>query len=207
MNFKGPFISSNFSEFWSRWHITLSTWLKDYLYISLGGNRKGFHRSNLNMLITMGLGGLWHGADIAYFFWGSFLGSMLAIERILDKYQLKIPDLKIIKIIQWILFLFLLAISGIFFRSGMFGDQSLNEISKLFSGLFSFREGKLLYRYQECIAYIILGLLLNYIEYKELFISGYEKIKPILLPAYSLLILFLLGLYGDGGGDFIYFQF
>lgn len=206
-NFRGPFLSLSFSEFWNRWHITLSTWLRDYLYISLGGNRGGFHRSNINMLLTMSLGGLWHGADIAYLFWGSFLGGMLAIERILDKTNFKLPENPPMKFLKWIFFLTLLSISGIFFRSGMFGEESLAEIGKLFVGYFSFRDGKLLYRYQEVIGYFSLGILLNYIEYKEYFKNEIPKISKIILPMYVLMIFLLLGLFGDGGGDFIYFQF
>lgn len=163
--------------------------------------------SNLNMLITMSLGGLWHGADIAYLFWGSFLGSMLAIERILDKVNFRLPENPIMRVLKWLLFLILLAVSGIFFRSGMFGDESLSEIGKLFSGFFSFRDGKLLYRYQECIGYFILGMIFNYIEYSNILRDKFTKIGAIFLPVYALIIFVLLGLFGDGGGDFIYFQF
>ncbi len=206
-NFRGPFLSSSFTEFWGRWHITLSTWLRDYLYISLGGNKGGFHRSNMNMMITMSLGGLWHGADIAYLLWGTFLGGMLAIERILDKSEIRLPDFFGVKFLKWIFFIFLLALSGIFFRSGMFGDSSIQVINKLFIGLFSLREGKLLYRYQELLAFISIGMLLNYLEYNTQYLGRFKKIELILLPIYSILIMILLGLYGDGGGDFIYFQF
>ncbi|MCE9499757.1 MAG: MBOAT family protein, partial [Leptospira sp.] len=84
-NFHGPLLSPSFRDLWARWHITLSTWLRDYLYIPLGGNKRGFFWSNLNMMITMSLGGLWHGANITYLLWGAFLGAMLWIERILEK--------------------------------------------------------------------------------------------------------------------------
>ncbi len=80
-NFNFPYISSSFSEFWTRWHISLSTFLKQYLYIPLGGNRKGKIRTYLNLLVTMILGGLWHGAAWSYAIWGLFHGLALAIER------------------------------------------------------------------------------------------------------------------------------
>lgn len=84
-NFNFPYISTSFSEFWRRWHISLSTFLKEYLYIPLGGNRKGNFRTYFNLTITMVLGGLWHGAAWSYAIWGAFHGLALAIERFLDK--------------------------------------------------------------------------------------------------------------------------
>jgi alginate O-acetyltransferase complex protein AlgI len=82
-NFNSPYIARSFSEFWRRWHITLSTWLKDYLYISLGGNRKGLTRTYANLLIVMLLGGLWHGAANTFIIWGAIHGSALTLERLL----------------------------------------------------------------------------------------------------------------------------
>lgn len=80
-NFNFPYISSSFSEFWRRWHISLSTWLRDYLYIPLGGSRKGELRTYINLFIVMFLGGLWHGAAWSYAVWGSMHGLVLMIER------------------------------------------------------------------------------------------------------------------------------
>ncbi len=83
-NFNFPYISASFSEFWRRWHISLSTFLKEYLYIPLGGNRKGNIRTYINLLITMVLGGIWHGAAWSYGVWGLAHGLLLAIERFWD---------------------------------------------------------------------------------------------------------------------------
>ncbi len=80
-NFNFPYISTSFSEFWRRWHISLSTFLREYLYIPLGGNRKGQGRTYFNLMITMVLGGLWHGAAWSYAVWGTFHGVALAVER------------------------------------------------------------------------------------------------------------------------------
>ncbi len=82
-NFNSPYIATSFSDFWRRWHITLSTWLRDYLYISLGGNRKGKARTYANLLVVMLLGGLWHGAANTFVIWGVIHGVLLAIERLL----------------------------------------------------------------------------------------------------------------------------
>ena len=81
INFNSPYVSANITEFWRRWHISLSTWLRDYLYISLGGNRKGRVRTYLNLLITMLLGGLWHGAHIKFIVWGGLHGAGLALHK------------------------------------------------------------------------------------------------------------------------------
>jgi alginate O-acetyltransferase complex protein AlgI len=81
-NFNFPYIARSLAEVWRRWHISLSTWLRDYLYFPLGGNRKGPLRTYANLAIVMVLGGLWHGAAWSYAFWGAFHGLGLAIERL-----------------------------------------------------------------------------------------------------------------------------
>lgn len=82
-NFDSPYKSATITEFWRRWHISLSTWLKDYLYISLGGNRKGRFRTYVNLVVTMLLGGLWHGAAPRFVLWGGFHGLLLALHKFL----------------------------------------------------------------------------------------------------------------------------
>ncbi len=82
-NFRAPYASVGFSDFWRRWHISLSTWLRDYLYISLGGNRGGRFRTNVNLMVTMLLGGLWHGASWRFVVWGGLHGLYLMIERVI----------------------------------------------------------------------------------------------------------------------------
>lgn len=82
-NFNSPYKSASVTEFWRRWHISLSSWLRDYLYISLGGNRKGLTKTYANLIITMLLGGLWHGAGWTFVIWGGLHGSALALERLL----------------------------------------------------------------------------------------------------------------------------
>jgi alginate O-acetyltransferase complex protein AlgI len=81
-NFRYPYAAIGFSDFWRRWHITLSTWLRDYLYIPLGGNRRGEARTYINLMITMLLGGLWHGASWTFVVWGALHGTYLCIERL-----------------------------------------------------------------------------------------------------------------------------
>ena len=85
-NFRRPYQAISLQDFWRRWHISLSTWLRDYLYISLGGNRRGKIRTYINLMITMLLGGLWHGASWVYIIWGGLHGVGLAIERFMHRY-------------------------------------------------------------------------------------------------------------------------
>lgn len=111
-NFDFPYISKNITEFWRRWHISLSSWLREYLYIPLGGNRKGVARTYFNLVITMVLGGLWHGANWTFVLWGAWHGGVLALERFLGKPQrwkeiptwLAIPRTLVLAMIGWVLF-------------------------------------------------------------------------------------------------------
>src|SRR6201999_759421 len=80
-NFDSPYKSASIQEFWRRWHISLSTWLRDYLYIPLGGSRKGPARTSVNLMLTMLLGGLWHGANWTFVAWGGLHGAALAVGR------------------------------------------------------------------------------------------------------------------------------
>ena len=80
-NFRYPYFALSIQDFWRRWHISLSTWLRDYLYISLGGNRRGKVRTYVNLMATMILGGLWHGANYNFVLWGGFHGGLLCLER------------------------------------------------------------------------------------------------------------------------------
>jgi len=94
VNFNSPYKATSFRDFWRRWHISLSTWLRDYLYVPLGGNRKGPTRTFLNLFITMFLGGLWHGASWNFALWGTLHGLFLAIERLSEEMiSIKIPTI------------------------------------------------------------------------------------------------------------------
>jgi alginate O-acetyltransferase complex protein AlgI len=91
-NFRYPYAATGFSDFWKRWHITLSAWLRDYLYIPLGGNRKGEIRIYINLMLTMLIGGLWHGASWTFVVWGGLHGSYLCIERLLKGKAARQPE-------------------------------------------------------------------------------------------------------------------
>ena len=82
LNFRRPYLAFSITDFWHRWHMSLSGWLRDYLYIPLGGNRKGVWKTYRNLMVTMLLGGLWHGASWNFVIWGGYHGLLLSLERI-----------------------------------------------------------------------------------------------------------------------------
>lgn len=111
-NFNHPYISRSITEFWKRWHMSLSSWLREYLYIALGGNRRGRGRTYLNLWLTMVLGGLWHGANWTFVLWGAWHGSILAAERYLGERRLRNPvapllgiaGTMVLVILGWVMF-------------------------------------------------------------------------------------------------------
>ena len=118
INFRQPYFADSFANFWQRWHISLSSWLKDYLYIPLGGNRKGRLRSYTNLFIVMFLGGLWHGAAWKYAVWGTVHGIALAGERAIhhDKFELGFQRPWIIRLLNIALVFVVVSFAWLFFR-------------------------------------------------------------------------------------------
>jgi len=121
-NFRFPYAAIGFSDFWRRWHISLSTWLRDYLYIPLGGNRKGWHRTQVNLMVTMLLGGLWHGAAWTFVVWGGLHGLYLGVERFLSERfgEAKIASTFGFKLFLGLLTYFLVNLTWVFFRAQSF---------------------------------------------------------------------------------------
>lgn len=133
VNFRRPYLASSITDFWRRWHISLSRWLRDYLYIPLGGNRHGALLTYRNLMLTMLLGGLWHGASWNFVIWGGFHGTLLSIERLLLGNRPETAP-------RWWLYPFraistfgLVCISWVFFRAGTLAD-SFRVIAQMFTG-------------------------------------------------------------------------
>ena len=120
-NFEQPYLSFSITEFWRRWHISLSTWLRDYLYISLGGNRRGPNRTMVNLMLTMLLGGLWHGASWNFVVWGALHGGALAFERVVDLPARIDAAPRPVKALAWLVTFNVVALIWVFFRSPSFG--------------------------------------------------------------------------------------
>ena len=126
-NFDAPYKSASVTEFWRRWHITLSTWLRDYLYVPLGGNRRGEGRTYFNLAATMLLGGLWHGASWAFLAWGAYQGFWLLVERAAGKKPLYAAAPRALQIALT----FIITMGGwILFRAASFEDAA-----RIYAGL------------------------------------------------------------------------
>ena len=117
-NFNQPYLSTNITDFWRRWHISLSSWLRDYLYIPLGGNRKGKVRTYINLFLTMLLGGLWHGASLKFIVWGGLHGGALAIHKAIKEFTpIKKTSSKLRRFIGWFLTFHFVVFCWVFFRA------------------------------------------------------------------------------------------
>jgi D-alanyl-lipoteichoic acid acyltransferase DltB (MBOAT superfamily) len=128
INFNSPYKSLDIQDFWRRWHITLSRFLRDYIYIPLGGNRKGVFKTYNNILATFILGGIWHGAGWTFIFWGFLHGMALVIHRFWTGYGYKIP-----KVIAWLITFNFVNLSWVFFRAEQWDDAI-----KVIKGMFGF---------------------------------------------------------------------
>lgn len=131
-NFDYPYISKSITEFWRRWHISLSTWFKEYVYIPLGGNRKGVKRQIINLLIVWGLTGLWHGASYNFILWGLYYGLLLILEKfVLKRFLDKLPPA-----LQHVYTMFIVIIGW-----GLFYFTDISQLGAFVANLFNFGNG------------------------------------------------------------------
>ena len=133
-NFNQPYISQSITEFWRRWHISLSTWLRDYLYVPLGGNRHGTFNTYRNLFLTMLLGGFWHGANWTFLIWGAWHGTWLAIERALG---VKAAATQF-NLFKWAFTLLLVMLGWVIFRA-----ENLEVAGRMYAALFAFDDWRL----------------------------------------------------------------
>ena len=125
-NFNSPYLAISITDFWRRWHMSLSRWLRDYLYIPLGGNKKGSVRTYINLLVTMLLGGLWHGANWTFVAWGGLHGLYLAVERLFGLDRMDRSRLSPLQ--RWLMGIFtfhLVCVSWVLFRSPNFHHAAM----------------------------------------------------------------------------------
>lgn len=204
-NFDSPYLSTSITEFWRRWHISLSTWLREYLYIPLGGNRKGGIRTAINLAIVMLLGGLWHGASWNFVVWGAIHGVLLGSERLLGKKPFYSGLPKVLRIM--VTFIFIL-IAWVFFRaetfglalsylSSMFGLAIIPESSRLLAGIIY----SPYYLLAMAIAGIVVWKMPQTWDYTKRLTSG--KVLSVVL----VFILSVAVLSMQSYNPFIYFNF
>ncbi len=203
INFNRPYLSRSFAEFWTRWHISLSTWLRTYLYIPLGGNRRGRARTYLNLMIVMGLGGLWHGAALGYLAWGLLHGLFLVIERPLlpaiERWSQN-AVLRQLATTAQVLFIFIcVSFAWVFFKlpnfehamsfiGGMFANHSIGYSDRI---------------YRSLVLIYALPVVLQHVVPWDRLEPRLKMIQPIFYGALAAVAL------ADAGADaaFIYFQF
>jgi len=215
-NFRQPYFSQSIREFWRRWHISLSTWFKDYFYISLGGNRVNRQRWLYNIFITFLISGLWHGANWTFVFWGSLHGFFLIFAILTSKYRkavhnfFRLSDNSIIKKgISILITYHLIAFAWIFFRANSISD-AFYIVLNLFSN-FNFKIlhwGLDMFEFKIALASIFLVLTVDFLQlHKNIIETLHNKNKFFRWGIYYLMVMSIL-LFGKfGEAQFIYFQF
>ena len=208
-NFDYPYISSSISEFWRRWHISLGTWFREYVYIPLGGNRKGMLRFIVNLIIVWFLTGLWHGACVNYIVWGLYFGFFIILERLfLSKLLAKLP-----KVVGHLYTLFFVVISMvIFFFADEYGGLS-GAISHI-GEMFSFGEGMGNNTYTCVVSYLpllIFSILAATPVFRKLWVFLRSKWKPFFVlegvGTFAVLALCVASLVSESYNPFLYFRF
>lgn len=221
-NFRQPYFSKSISEFWRRWHISLSTWFKDYLYIPLGGSRVPKWRRDLNLFITFAVSGLWHGASFTFIIWGSLNGIYLVIENHTRPFANRCRDTferfgigVLYTILKTIATFILICITWIFFRAKSLSQAKLviKRIAQL-NGLTQWQS--LLHvttstEFYLCLVLILFLFLVDYVNTRQgLWEALAVRNRAVRLSFYYILIfaIIILGVYDVGTKTtFIYFQF
>ncbi len=208
-NFNSPYFSLSITEFWKRWHISLSTWFRDYVYIPLGGNRGVKWKTYYNLLLTFLISGFWHGANWTFFIWGAIHGMVVVIEKRFSQY----PNFKIPIIVKWFLTMLIVLIAWVFFRSNTVEDtwlifsrisdfnfaNSLDSIRQVGINKFDFILSPLV---------ILLLLLIEFFssnkkeEYVFQSLTFYKKVFAMTVIGFCILIFGI-----EDSNQFIYFQF
>lgn len=215
-NFDSPYFSKSITEFWRRWHISLSTWFRDYVYIPLGGNKKGQYRTYLNLFIVFVVSGLWHGAAMTFVIWGAIHGVFIVIEKAIVSIRTRMYGKRETNGLNSLLGVpftfFIVCLAWIFFRANSLNDAVTivqNSVKSSSANIFELALGK-----PELILLSVMILLLITVEGIDKKIRIYPLFNRLYLPVrwtcYLLVVFCILvfGVYGDDVvQEFIYFQF
>lgn len=207
-NFNSPYKAVNITDFWRRWHISLSSWLRDYIYIPLGGNRKGKFRQYLNLLITMLVGGFWHGANIKFVFWGAAHGVLLIVDKIWNSIIGALKDNKVYRFLSALVTFHLVAALWIFFRADSFSNASM-VLEKIFT-LDITTVTPIVSAYWKPLSIIAFALIIHILPekwkegYRKVFYNSNIAIKILIAV---IIIFILVQMKSAAIQPFIYFQF
>ena len=210
-NFNMPYISKNVTEFWKRWHISLSTWLQEYLYIPLGGNRKGEFRRYINLFLTMVLGGLWHGANYTFILWGFMHGLALCVHKLFMKFRKKDKGTILGGVMSAVLTYIFVCICWVFFRA-----ENIHIALDVLSRMFIWEDGitQIFSWTLFAIAVLVIAHIAAYYNSKKNKKTIVEGYYPVLdLNKFSSLVIVFVFLFFifcvayTNANPFIYFQF
>ena len=213
INFNRPYFATSPSDFWRRWHISLSSWLRDYLYIPLGGNKKSSHKTYLNLFIVMFLGGLWHGAAWNFVVWGILHGGYLAIHKLIRDnipsvknslfFKSKIGILISILVTQYLVFL-----AWIPFRVGKTEDMLYSIQKYLIWDFQTIETIQVIFSHKLPIALMFLFIVVHFLSYKH---NLLERISKFPLTYWTLFLIIamisIIFMYDGDPEQFIYFRF
>jgi len=202
INFNAPYLAASFKNFWERWHMTLSRWLRDYLYVPLGGNRHGRVRTYVNLMIVMLLGGLWHGAAYTFIAWGAIHGAALAIERLLNLHR---DDgwgqQPAVRVAWYVVVQSMVLVAWVFFRS-----ESMEEAGLILGNIAALEDWSIGPR--ETVGGLF--LLPIVLHHAYVWVEEREFLAPVAAPARAVLaagMVYAIATLYAGNADFIYFQF
>jgi D-alanyl-lipoteichoic acid acyltransferase DltB (MBOAT superfamily) len=204
-NFRQPYFATNPKEFWQHWHISLSTWLRDYLYIPLGGNRGGEWKTYRNLALTMLLGGLWHGAAWTFVAWGAFHGALLIAHKFIsERTALRLPGPRFLKAI---LFFHVTCLGWLLFRA-----VSLNQVGSMLHAIFfNFDAGSssgFFFLLPQVLSAALPILIVQYFQFRSRETAAALRWAWPVRGAFYFALMFAIITMGRGGGkEFIYFQF
>ncbi|MGH1471226.1 MAG: MBOAT family O-acyltransferase [Cellvibrionaceae bacterium] len=205
LNFNLPYFARNPSDFWRRWHISLSTWLRDYLYIPLGGSRKGEVRTYINLMATMVLGGLWHGAAWTFVIWGFYQGALLCLHRFFSPLVPFKNNIFTISLSVFLMYVFA-CYGWLIFRA-----DSFEQIHVMTQGLFfgwNLGAQNLLGMYSELLMYIWPVLLVQVWQMSTGKLDFFYRLPILVRDLIIAVIIYLIFVYGSSESQgFIYFQF
>ncbi|MBQ7961498.1 MAG: MBOAT family protein [Clostridia bacterium] len=204
-NFEYPYVSQSITDFWRRWHISLSSWFKEYVYIPLGGNRKGKPRQVFNTMVVWMLTGLWHGASWNFVLWGVYFGVLLIIEKFLLK---KILD-RLPAFFRHVYALFFIIMGWVVFDFTEIGEMG-TFIVRLFTGTYGIVSGDALSLVLSYLPVIIIGIGASLPVWKKLYFRTQDKTWSFVLQCVSVIAVLVLAtasLVSSSYNPFLYFRF
>jgi len=212
INFRSPFAAIGFSDLWQRWHISLSSWLRDYLYIPLGGNRSGNFKRYRNLMITMLLGGLWHGAAWTFVLWGALHGSYLVLEQLFkqSKFVQNMKPKVWVDFVMWLSTFMAVMLAFVVFRA-----IDLSQAWDIISAMFSFTDNSInavtvvkqdTWLLLVCVSFLLM-MLSQWMMRNRHLSDVVDQSHAVIRAVFITFALLLISLSTGNSNAFIYFQF